>query len=98
MKNKVAEAMLLWMLLLFLEIEKLQQIHNLKKEKGGLVLNRFSKYQGRLGGCGGMVWGGRRCRQGRGSDVVVDVVVVFLWKWKIAENPQLEEIRRGDLC
>ena len=76
-------------------MEKLQRIHNLKKEKGGLVLNRFSKYQGRAGGCGGTVWGGRRRRQGRGSNVVVDVVVVVLWKWKIAESPQLEEIRGG---
>ena len=33
--------------------------------------------------------------QGRGSDVVVDVVVVVLGNWKIAENPKFEEIKGG---
>ena len=35
--------------------------------------------------------------QGRGSDVVVDVVVVVLGNWKISENPQFEE-KKENLC
>ena len=35
--------------------------------------------------------------QGRGSDVVVDVVVVVLGNWKNSGNPQFEE-KKENLC
>ena len=40
------------------------------------MLSWCGKFQGSAGGCGGTVWG----VQGHGRDVVVDGVVVVLWK------------------
>ena len=45
----------------------------------------------------GMVWDGRNEEQGRGSDVVVDGLVVVLWKWKILKIPQFDE-KKEYLC
>ena len=44
------------------------------------MLTWCGKSQGSAGGCGVTFWGGRDDVQGRGSNVVVDGVVVVLWK------------------
>ena len=76
--DKVSEAMLLWMLLLlFLEIGKIQKFHNLKKKKKNLCCVGVASLRGVLADVVGQFGIGGDEDKVAGGDVVVDVVVVL---------------------
>ena len=69
---------------------KISENPQFEEIKGGTCAESVQQVSGE---CWRMWWDGlgraRRRRQGRGSDVVVDVVLVVLWKWK---NEEIQEI------
>ena len=62
------------------------------------MLIQISNDRGGDGTCGGAVWPGQSPSQGRGSDVVVDVVVAVLGNWKNEEIPQFQNRKKENLC